>query len=79
MQSARENAASVIYKNKIWITGGFVYGLRKWLNTSEYILPNGKSLAGPDLPVLMQSHAAVNVNETHTIITGGTLLYILGQ
>ena len=41
------------------------------LNSTEYILPSGQSLIGPDLPTELFGHAITNVNSTHSLLIGG--------
>ena len=62
-----------IFDNKkVWITGGeYRSGGIKHHNSSEYILANGTSIPGPDLPVQITLHKMVNINSTHTMIIGG--------
>ena len=40
-------------------------------NSSEFILPNGESEAGPNLPIGLINHAMVNINETISLLIGG--------
>ena len=60
---------------QIWITGGeyadLSVGCYKTHNSSQYILANGKSIPGPELPLQIKSHKMVNINSTHTMIIGG--------
>ena len=64
-----------MYRNKLWITGGQDDSVNSHiLDSTEYILPNGKSIPGPNLPIKLTGHSMVNINYTHTIILAGRRL-----
>ena len=57
--------------DSIWIIGG--YGDTDSLTTSEYISAiDGSNEEGPDLPIEIREHAAIQVNTTTSMIVGGT-------
>ena len=58
--------------NKLWILGGRT-GEHGSVSdgTSEYIAIEGYREDGPDLPVGLERHAAVKINETTAMLIGG--------
>ncbi|TRY61977.1 hypothetical protein TCAL_01782 [Tigriopus californicus] len=57
--------------DQLWITGGFSVKSNALLNSTE-ILVKGENIAqGPDLPLPLMAHCAVNVNSTHYMLIGG--------
>jgi len=71
MNYRRSYPASVVYKNKLWITGGFDFHDQTRHQETEFILANGEKLSGPNLPVALEGHAMVRINSTNTLIIGG--------
>ena len=72
----RSYAASIVYNNTIWITGGFDSDVKPYVSTlksTEYILKSGESVMGPDLPTKLFAHEMVKINQTHTLIIGGSI------
>ena len=70
MSAKRQYAASlVIDKTKLWITGGLNFDTGR-LASSEYITLEG-SEPGPDLPILISSHALVAIDNILSILIGG--------
>ena len=69
MKEKRENAASIMLADRIWVLGGHVnyYSLK----STEYILHDGRQKDGPDLPIGLSRHAAIQMNHTHFMILGG--------
>ena len=70
MMKKRIGAASIVYNDTIWVTGGHEK-IPLYHDSSEYILSSGQSVAGPNLPMKMAYHAIVNINKTSTIFIGG--------
>ena len=69
MSSKRQYAASlVIDKTKLWITGGL------HISSSEYITLEGTE-PGPELPTSIDSHALVAVDDTLSMLIGGSFLF----
>ena len=70
MSVKRKYAASlVIDKTKLWITGGFNFDTGH-LASSEYITIEG-SEPGPELPIAIDSHALVAIDNTLSLLIGG--------
>ena len=66
MSAKRQYAASlVIDKTKLWITGGV------HLASSEYITLEGIE-PGPELPTIIDSHALVAIDNTLSMLIGGS-------
>ena len=77
MKEKRWYAASIVLTNKLWVLGGIGGG--SFLSSSEYILLDGSQEDGPDLPTTLAYHAAININETHSMVIGGadgTVLFV---
>ena len=67
MSAKRQYAASlVIDKTKLWITGGV------YLASSEYITLEGIE-PGPELPTMLDSHALVAIDNTLSMLIGGSI------
>ena len=81
MKEERGNAAGIVYKNEWHIFGGWTQGPLDGNNetteilskTSEIISLDGSVRKGPDLPTEMSNHEITSVNETVSILSGGTL------
>ena len=72
MSVKRNNAASlVIDKTKLWITGGWSSDTGR-LASSEFITLEGSEL-GPELPNPIHSHALVAIDNTLSILIGGSI------
>ena len=72
MSAKRQFAASlVIDKTKLWITGGWSSDTGWSSATSEYITLEG-SEPGPDLPIPTDSHALVAIDNTLSLLIGGS-------
>ena len=69
MKEKRTSAAGVIYNKKLHIFGGWD-GSK--LQTSEIIDVDGGVSDGPDLPLALSGHAMTSINNTVSIISGGT-------
>ena len=41
------------------------------LGSTEYVLPSGESVQGPDLPEHLHGHTISNYNSTHSFLIGG--------
>ena len=71
MSAKRLYAASlVIDKTKLWITGGYSDDTGR-LASSEYITLEG-SEPGPELPIPINSHALVAIDNTLSMLIGGS-------
>ena len=71
MREKRKHAASIVLDGKLWILGGrndYIYN--SWKST-EYISHDGSQEDGPDLPVSLDDHAAIQINGTHFMVVGG--------
>ena len=74
MKDRREKAAGIVYKNKFHLFGGFNGGVDNGtiLNSSEIISKDGVVIDGPDLPTAIYSHSITAINETVSILSGGS-------
>ena len=71
MTAKRAHAASlVIDKTKLWITGGFNFDNGR-LGSSEFITLEGNE-SGPEMPIPLESHALVAIDNTLSMLIGGT-------
>ena len=66
MREERFFAASVVYNNSLWVTGGtndynHLSGVAH--NSSEYSLPNGHFAIGPTLPLQLRRQWAYSVTQ----------------
>ena len=71
MREKRRYAASIVLDGRLWILGGrndYIYN--SWKST-EYISYDGSQEDGPDLPVSLDGHAAIQINGTHFMVVGG--------
>ena len=70
MLSARNNAASLIIKEKIlWVSGG--NNGNNVLSSSEYI--DIETRAGPEIPEALEGHKMIDVNDDLILFIGGSL------
>ncbi len=75
----RKYPASVALQqeNKLWILGGNVFTekgeLKEKTKTSVYILPNGETQPGPDLPYGVVGHCVIQMTSNQFLLTGGSL------
>ena len=77
MTEKRYSAASLITnENKLWVTGGldFDHDLPAFSST-EYILKNGESVKGPELPHGLAGHTVIGINSTFSMFIGGVIAY----
>ena len=70
MKVTRWHAASIALTDKLWVLGGHD-GITTILSSSEYILHDGSQVNGPELPMALWNHAAININETHSMLISG--------
>ena len=68
MTSKREDHASTVVKNALFITGG--YDGSSTLATTEYIYANGTVQSGPNLPVAREGHCSVTLHDGKVMILG---------
>jgi hypothetical protein len=69
MSVARGYAASIVLNDKtLWVTGGYNYGGS--LASTEYVNMTG-TMPGPDLPMALNEHAMVAINNTCSMVIGG--------
>ena len=72
MSVSRENAASIVLKdNTLWVTGGYGGMNGNYLASTEMVTITG-IIPGPDLPMALISHAMVAINNTCTMVIGGS-------
>ena len=64
-------ASLVINEASLWITGGFSSDTGK-LASTEYITLEG-SIPGPDMPISIDSHVLVAINNTFSLLIGGRM------
>ena len=70
MSKKRGYAASLITnENNLWVTGGSEGA--QILSSTEYILKNGESIEGPNLPRAIAAHTVVGINSTFSMFVGG--------
>ena len=69
MRERRWGATSIVYNNRMHIMGGWNDGGR--LASTEILDGNG-SEEGPDLPIAIFYHAITKVNQSTSIISGGS-------
>ena len=70
MTQRRHRSASIVVGNRLWVLGGCCEDAGR---TSEYVSINDgiNSEVGPDLPISLQDHAVVSLNETTAMLIGG--------
>ena len=69
MSVVRWGAASIVLNdNTLWVTGGINYG--GTLASTEYLKMTG-TMPGPDLPMALDEHAMVTINNTCSMVIGG--------
>ena len=73
MMTKRNLAASIVLEDeKIWILGGSSSKYSdSTLSSSEYIFSDGRNEDGPPMPIALQVHAMVKINETTSFLVGG--------
>ena len=69
MKEKRYYAAGVLSNNKLHVFGGLS---ATYLQTSETINIDGEVSYGPDLPTDVQAHAMTKVNDTVSLLSGGS-------
>ena len=72
----RQYTAGINYAQSSIIFGGD--GMHGPLRSTEIITEQGVVSAGPDMPESIYSHCVASVNETTSILTGGSTQYISG-
>ena len=82
MSEERAFAASLTYENSLWITGGLDYGQDydnfRPFSSTEYIMKNGESVKGPELPLGLAAHTIIGINSTFSMLIGGETFDIDG-
>ena len=83
MMMERSYAASIVLEDeKLWILGGWdvnsynLYSSKTvWMPTSlystEYVFTDGRNEEGPPMPIGLNSHKIVKINETTSFLVGG--------
>ena len=71
MKEKRLYAASIALTDRLWILGGGDDYSGNILRSTEYISHDGRQEDGPDLPIALEDHAAIEINETHFMLLGG--------
>jgi hypothetical protein len=69
----RQRAASVVInRTTLWLTGGYVGNDNAGVmtNSTEFVELNG-TIPGPDLPLVVQDHCLVSLNDTNILLIGG--------
>ena len=67
----RSRAASVVLSNNtLWVTGGKDQS-GNLIKTTEFVTKDGQTSQGPDLPLPLESHAIVPLNNGTFILIGG--------
>jgi hypothetical protein len=78
MSVGRKFAASIVYGNTLWVTGGKVYN-GDGMDSTEYVTVTG-STPGPDLPMALFLHAIAAINNTCSMVIGGRVkIYVLSS
>ena len=72
MKEKRYGAATVMYKKKLHVFGGWRGRGIKISKTSETINVDGDVSDGPDLPTAVDSHAMTSINDTVSLLSGGS-------
>ena len=77
MTQRRHWAASIVVGNRLWVLGGCMDSKCEFVaRTSEYVSINDgiHSEVGPDLPISLENHAVISLNETTAMLIGGSHL-----
>ena len=70
MKEKRDDAAVVIHNDKLHVFGG--NSGSSTLQTTETINIDGEVSYGPDLPTAVEEHAMTAINDTVSLLSGGT-------
>ena len=70
MNEKRVYTAGVVYNDKLHVFGG--YSGSSYLQTSETINLDGTVSDGPDLPEAFRLHAMTSINDTVSLLSGGS-------
>ena len=71
MMTKRFHAASIVLEDeKMWILGGVSNGFST-LSSTEYIFSDGRNEDGPPMPIALDGHAMVKINDTTSLLVGG--------
>ena len=74
MSEKRAYPASLITnENKLWVTGGVNLYPYMFFSSTEYILKNGESVEGPELPLGLAGHTVIAINSTFSMFIGGVI------
>merc|ERR1712062_534907 len=70
-------AASLVYNDRMWLTGGSdpdkmsrSNGYNSKLKATYYINLEGEITRGPDMPWELMNHVVLNINSTHAMVIG---------
>ena len=70
MKEKRDDAAAVMHNGKLHVFGG--HSGSSVLQTTEIINVDGEVSYGPDLPTAVEEHAMTAINDTVSLLSGGT-------
>ena len=70
MEKKRSYAASIVLDESLWILGG--YNSNREITTEYISAYDGTYEAGPDLPIALHMHSAIKINETTSMLIGGS-------
>ena len=72
MKERRYFTAGIVYDKVFHMFGGYDPSSDGRLKTTEVISEDGTTYDSPDLPDFLYLHAIASINDTFSIITGGT-------
>ena len=70
MKEKRDDAAAVMHNGKLHVFGG--HSGSSVLQTTEIINVDGEVSYGPDLPTAVEEHAMTAINDTVSLLSGGS-------
>ena len=71
LEIAKAWTSSAVLRNALFVTGGKFYDKYSiYYNNTEYIA-EGKRQTGVSMPIKVQSHCVIQVNENEIVLTGG--------
>ena len=79
MSIERRLAASVpINDTYLWITGGSSVSTN-YLSSSEFLSFEGTTMQGPTLPIALNWHAMINIEDDFSMIVGGMVKNVVNS